>query len=171
MVKLRKKERERREWRIYANDRKADRGSDPRRRKGRGDRDSYLKWNRRGCQSRCRLQPVRNKRRGDVTADISRPSLSARRGDDLIERCRPTLLMEYRIKPRVALNPSWPGLDEQKASQPSLQLPPGPPSIYIYIYSYRTNPVAKASVIGPLPWKTPAKKLARSETRRTWLCS
>ena len=48
--------------------------------------------------------PSRNKRR-DVTADISRPSLSASLEDRLIERCRGTLLMEYRIKPPGGINP------------------------------------------------------------------
>ena len=66
-----------------------------------------------------------NKRR-DVTADISRPSLSASLGDRLIERCQGTLLMEYRIKPPGGINPLVARLLRAK-SRPRCFLPASSP--------------------------------------------
>lgn len=87
------------------------------RRQRTGECGAYLKWNRRGCQSQCRLQAERNKRRVASRRRNRRyfPSESiGSPGDDLIERCRGTLLMEYRIKPRVALTPLWPRCESKK---------------------------------------------------------
>lgn len=53
--------------------------------------------------------------------------------------------MEYRIKPRVALNPSWPGLNEQKASfLPSM-------------YSYRP-PRIIGGAVAPAKQNRPARE-------------